>query len=586
MNIHFRFIISTSILWTIYATTITYGNNVTGKTKLPQPNILIMLADDLGWGDVGCYGNSTLKTPNIDRLAKEGALFSHAIAAASICTPSRAALLTGRYPIRTGLTSSGVYRVVPFVASSGGLRPEEITFAKLAQRHNYSTGLMGKWHLGLHCNSAHDYCHHPLNHGFDSFYGMPWTNTRDLGGEEAVVDTRLPHLRKLLMAIMSITAVTVLILRSKKKNHKISMLLFVLCLFGIGAPGFIYFTISNLRILNGIVMRNYTVVEQPVRIEGIHKRFIQEAKDFIRWQHDQQKPFLMVLAFTHSHSALKPTIEFRGKSRHGLYGDIVEELDSGVGQMLNFLDDLNIAQDTFILFTSDQGAHLEEIGIDGSRHGGYNGILRGGKGMGGMEGGIRVPMLVRWPRLVSAGLHIQNAVSLMDVYPTVASMVGAPLPGPIDGEDLLPLIINYKDTQSIRQRFLAHYCGISIHAARWANNDTHVWKAVFATPNWLPNTTTCHFLCSCKDEDVTFHDPPLMYNVAEDPSESHPIYFTDPQYQEAIKIINEQIKNHHQSLTPVENQLTWPKSLWHPWLQPCCSFPLCHCTEEKYKNLI
>ncbi|GAB6027062.1 hypothetical protein CHUAL_013789 [Chamberlinius hualienensis] len=575
-----RFVVFTWVIETVNL--IVNGDQHVGK-KLP--NILIMVADDLGWGDLGCYGNSTLRTPNIDSLAREGALFSHALAAASICTPSRAALLTGRYPIRTGLTTSGLARVVPFVACTGGLRPEEVTFARMAQQQNYSTALIGKWHLGLHCRTPFDFCHHPLNHGFDSFYGLPWSNSRDLGGDEAVIDARLPYLRKSLIGIISISFASLWWIRSKKYSNML-LYLILISFCGIFVPALMHFVVSNLRMLNGVVMRNFTVVEQPVRLEGIQQRFVQEAQDFIRVQHNNNKPFLMLLTFTHSHSALKPTKKFKGQSNHGLYGDIVEELDAAVGQMLHFLDEVGISDETFIVFTSDQGAHLEEVGLDGSRHGGYNGLFRGGKGMGGMEGGIRVPLLMRWPHHVTAGLHVRRTVSLMDIYPTVAELIGSPLTTKVDGQTLVPVVTKTDISQKSEPRFLVHYCGVSIHAARWAENETHVWKAMFATPNWLPNTTTCQFLCSCRNKFVTFHDPPLLYNIAEDETESRPISVDSLEYQNAITIIRDQIDIHEKSITPVENQLVWWKSLWLPWLQPCCNFPFCQCTENKYKGIM
>ncbi|CDQ83320.1 unnamed protein product [Oncorhynchus mykiss] len=144
-----------------------------------RPNFVLMMVDDLGIGDLGCYGNTTLRTPNIDMLAQEGVRLTQHIAAAPLCTPSRAAFLTGRYPIRSGMAGLGRLGVYIISAASGGLPSEEVTFAKMAKQQGYETALIGKWHLGLHCERNDDFCHHPSAHGFDHFYGITLTNLRD-----------------------------------------------------------------------------------------------------------------------------------------------------------------------------------------------------------------------------------------------------------------------------------------------------------------------------------------------------------------------------------------------------------------------
>ncbi|KAJ8252874.1 hypothetical protein GJAV_G00206530 [Gymnothorax javanicus] len=160
-----------------------------------RPNFILMMVDDLGIGDVGCYGNDTIRTPNIDRLAKEGVKLTQHIAAAPLCTPSRAAFLTGRYALRSGLGKNGRVQVILFLGASGGLPQSEITFAKLLQKQGYSTGIVGKWHLGVSCENRNDHCHHPNQHGFDYYYGIPFTNVDDCkpGEGSAILSTYGGH---------------------------------------------------------------------------------------------------------------------------------------------------------------------------------------------------------------------------------------------------------------------------------------------------------------------------------------------------------------------------------------------------------
>ncbi|KAH0624672.1 hypothetical protein JD844_032357 [Phrynosoma platyrhinos] len=311
-----------------------------------KPNIVLMLADDLGIGDIGCYGNNTIKTPNIDQLAMEGVKLTQHIAAASLCTPSRTAFLTGRYPIRSGMASSSTYRALQWNAGSGGLPVNETTFAKILHQQGYITGLVGKWHQGVNCDSVNDYCHHPLNHGFDYFYGMPFTLLKNCQ------DNKPPELDAAFQA--------------------------KLCY------GFV-------KYWNCILMRNYDITEQPMKLERTASLILKEAVSFIR--NNKHRPFLLFISFLHVHTPLFTTERFLGKSRHGIYGDNVEEMD----------------------------------------------WLVGGKGMGGWEGGIRVPGIFRWPEMLPANTVVDEPTSLMDIYPTVIHLAGGVLPQDRDPSEAMPL---------------------------------------------------------------------------------------------------------------------------------------------------
>ncbi|KAK9401908.1 arylsulfatase H-like [Crotalus adamanteus] len=369
-----------------------------------KPNIVILLADDLGIGDLGCYGNTTMRTPNIDQLAKEGIKLTQHVAAAPLCTPSRTAFLTGRYAIRSGMEETIGYRVLQSLASSGGLPPNETTFAKILQRQGYSTGLIGKWHQGMNCE-----------------------------------------------------------------------------------------------------------YQQPMKVERAALLMLKEAISFIKRK--KQGPFLLLVSFLHVHTPLVTTENFIGKSSHGLYGDNVEEMDWMVGQILDTLGKENLKNSTLTYFTSDHGGHLEAW-EENIQQGGWNGIYKGGKAMGGWEGGIRVPGLVRWTGVLPEGKEIAVPTSLMDIFSTLVHLAGETVPQDrvIDGRNLMPLLHGL--VQHSEHEFMFHYCGIYLHAVRWYEKESgNVWKAHYVTPIFQPEGSgACYPIkyCPCSGEGVTHHDPPLL----------------------------------------------------------------------------
>ncbi|XP_064220608.1 steryl-sulfatase isoform X4 [Aotus nancymaae] len=430
-----------------------------------RPNIILVMADDLGIGDPGCYGNKTLRTPNIDRLASEGVKLTQHLAASPLCTPSRAAFMTGRYPVRSGMASQSLPGVFLFTASSGGLPTDEITFAKLLKDQGYSTALIGKWHLGMNCHSKIDFCHHPLHHGFNYFYGISLTNLRDCKpGEGSVFTWGFRKLVFIPLQIIGVTLLTLTALRCLRLLHVplgvFFSLLFLAALILTLFLGFLHY----FRPLNCFVMRNYEIIQQPMSYDNLTQRLTTEAAQFI--QRNTETPFLLVLSYLHVHTALFSSKEFASKSKHGVYGDAVEEMDWSVGHILNLLDELKLANNTLIYFTSDQGAHVEEVSSKGEIHGGSNGIYKGGKA-NNWEGGIRIPGILRWPGVIQAGQKIDEPTSNMDIFPTVAKLAGAPLPEDriIDGHDLMPLLEG--KSQRSDHEFLFHYCNAYLNAVRW-----------------------------------------------------------------------------------------------------------------------
>lgn len=356
-----------------------------------RPNFVLMMVDDLGIGDLGCYRNTTLQTPNIDMLAQEGVRLTQHIAAAPLCTPSRAAFLTGRYPIRSGMAGLGQLGVYIISAASGGLPSEEVTFAKVAKQQGYETALIGKWHLGLNCERNDDFCHHPSAHGFDHFYGITLTNLRDCQpGHGSIFTNVQAHIPFKTLGVV-VATVTLLHARGVLTVQR-KLVLSVVALVGAAAAIFGTF-VATFPYFNCFLMRNREVVEQPYVSENLTQRMTDEAVDFL--ERNSALPFLLFFSFIQVHTAMFASPAFQGTSQHGIYGDAVHEVDWSVGQLMQTLDRLNLRENTLVYLTSDQGAHLEEISVGGEVHRGWNGIYKAGKSTN-WEGGIRVPGLLRW----------------------------------------------------------------------------------------------------------------------------------------------------------------------------------------------
>lgn len=567
-----------------------YATKNAKSYKTSNPNFILIMADDLGIGDLGCYGNKTLRTHNIDKLAKGGVTFTQHIAASPLCTPSRAAFLTGRYPVRSGMAALSNIGVFLFSASSGGLPTEEITFAKLLKQKGYSTALIGKWHLGLNCNSRDDFCHHPLNHGFDYFYGLTMTSLRDCKPGEGSVF--VAGVRAYLATPLQLIGITLI---SLEVLHYIGLLriprgaLRYFFLISTVLFGLLLIFFYTFRYLNCFLMRNDQIIQQPLSYKNLTQRLTEEAVQFIGRNADI--PFLLFLSYLQVHTALYASKDFKGKSKHGLYGDAVEEMDWSVGKILDVLEKWNLNDKTLVYFTSDQGAHVEEVSSTGEVHGGYNGIYKGGKATN-WEGGIRVPGLLRWPGVVQAGVHIDEPTSNMDIFPTVVKLAGIPLPKDriIDGHDLMPLLQG-KILRS-EHEFLFHYCNAYLNAVRWhPGNSESIWKAFFFTPNFDPEGSNgCYnsHVCYCYGRFVTHHNPPLLFDLSRDPGEKNPLTpETEHHFYEILDVIQQAVNNHTKSLHIVSNQLSWGNILWKPWLQLCCSsiFLSCYCDHESEEKL-
>lgn len=441
-----------------------------GNASDSPPNVVIIMADDLGFGDLGAYGNTLIRTPNLDRLAADGVRLTNFYSSHSFCSPSRAGLLTGRYPLRTGINfpiqpaddsigrklarqlgrlsaETGASDMVQAGESAfPGLPPSEVTLAEALKVAGYATGMVGKWHLG---DFFAEPAYHPLRNGFDFFSGFQGSNDEfpyRLWKGDKVVD-------------------------------------------------------ENLGLRQGEVITHLTT----------------EAVDFI--DTNRAKPFFLYLAHKNVHTPLVPSSAFEGKSAAGPYGDSVEELDWSVGQVVAALRQRGLLDRTLIFFTSDNGPwHL-----------GNPGALRGRKGQP-MEGGQRVPLIAHWPGHLPAGTEAHAPAMNFDLYPTIFRLVGLDLPSDrvIDGRDIWPLLSGERKESPHDALFFFNANVVDgARAGRWKY---YRWVNLYTWPVPLDKANT---IAGKLAHDYTYTDPqsghtshllthdPLLFDVAADTNESY-----------------------------------------------------------------
>lgn len=431
------------------------------------PNFIIILTDDQGYGDLGCYGHPTISTPNIDQMAREGQRWTSFYSAANVCTPSRAGLLTGRLPIRSGMTSEK--RWVLFPDSDGGIPQSEVTIAELLKEAGYRTGAIGKWHLG------HLPQYLPTSNGFDSYFGIPYSNDMDRIGE---------------------------------------------------GPGRMIVMNPTVENFNVPLMRNEEIVERPANQHTITRRYTEEAIKFI--SEHKREPFFLYVAHNLPHVPLFVSDDFSGHSARGLYGDVIEEIDWSVGQILEALKREKLDKNTVVVFTSDNGPWVTY-----NEQGGSAGLLFGAKGTS-YEGGQRVPGIFWGPGTVRPGTVSEVGCSL-DLLPTIAAMAGTWMPADrtYDGYDLTPVLTG---TGPSPRKEMLYYHNTRIFAVRKGDYKLHFFSN---NPAGYPHR-------------MVKLDTLRLYNVAHDPSEQWDIAEKHPAI---VAEIQELVERHRATIEPVPSQL-------------------------------
>lgn len=429
-----------------------------GAENSRPPNIVIILADDMGYGDLGCYGAAGQATPHLDRLAAEGNRFTRFYVAQPVCSASRAALMTGCYPNRLGIHGA----LGP--GSKTGLHQDEATLAEILRAKGYATAIFGKWHLG----DAPEFL--PVRQGFDEYLGLPYSNDM------------WPHHPEL----------------SKRPGR--------------GFP--------KLPLIDGgrIVLPEITAAEQA----RLTTWYTDRAVKFIK--QNQGRPFFLYLPHSMPHVPLFVSDKHAGKSRNGIYGDVIEEIDWSVGQVMQALEETGASENTLVLFVSDNGPWTSY-----GTHAGSSGPLREAKGTV-WEGGVRVPGIARWPGKIPPGKVTHEPLMTIDVLPTVAGIAGAALPAkPIDGLDARPVLLGEAGARNPHEAYVFYYGANELQAVmsgEWKLYLPHTYRTLSGRPGGTDGVPVAF--------DHVKLEQPELYNVVEDIGEKSNVAAEHPEIVERL----------------------------------------------------
>lgn len=435
------------------------------ETKQKATNFVVIFIDDMGYGDVGCYGATGWETPNLDKLASEGMRFTNFYSAQPVCSASRAGLMTGCYPNRIGISGA------LFPQDSVGINPDEKTIAEILKEQGYSTGIFGKWHLGHHKKFL------PLQNGFDEYVGLPYSN------DMWPVDVEGNHLPE-----------------------------------GKGRGNY-----PELPLMNGNEPMEYIkTLQDQDRLTTI---YTEKAVDFIN--RNASKPFFMYVPHSMGHIPLGVSDKFRGKSKQGFYGDVMMEIDWSVGEIMKTLDQNGIAENTVVIFTTDNGPWLNF-----GNHAGSAGGLREGKTTS-WEGGQRVPFIIRWPGKTPEGTICNKLACAIDILPSITEIAGGKLSeNKIDGISVTELWKGNKKADP-RQEILFYYGKNNLNAVRKGN-----WKLVLPHSYQSYNTTPGkdgHGGKRIKTDVLS----PELYDMTRDPGEQYNVIDSNPEIVEDLMKVAE-----------------------------------------------
>ncbi|XP_034436973.1 N-acetylgalactosamine-6-sulfatase [Hippoglossus hippoglossus] len=470
--------------------------SLTGETaNVSPPNIIIMLMDDMGWGDLGVLGQPSKETPHLDAMAAQGMLLPNFYTANPLCSPSRASLLTGRLPVRNGFYTTNAHARNAYTPQEivGGISKDEILLPRLLKKKGYVSKIVGKWHLG------HRPQHLPLENGFDEWFGAP--------------------------------------------N----------CHFGPYNSSFR----PNIPVYNNSEMlgRFYEEfeIDRKTGESNLTQIYLQKSLDFILRQAEAGQPFFLYWTPDATHAPVYASRPFLGKSQRGLYGDAVMELDYSVGQILSQLQTLGIDNNTFVFFTSDNGAAL----ISAPHQGGSNGPFLCGK-QTTFEGGMREPAIAWWPGNIKEGTVNFQLANVMDLFTTSLALAGISPPDDrtLDGLDLTPVLLNRSHT--LQNRPIFYYRGDELMAVRLGQYKAHYWTW---TNSWQEFKEGIDF-CPCQNvPGVTTHDQkehtlmPILFHLGRDPGEKFPIRVMNREYEDVLSRISPVVQQHKKSLVPGIPQL-------------------------------
>ena len=513
-------------------------------TQAAKPNFIVFYADDMGYGDLGCYGHPMSDTPHIDKLATEGMKFASIYTSSPVCSPSRAGLLTGRYQTR-----SGVYPGVFGEESKYGLPLNETTFASVLQANGYATGMVGKWHLGV----GKDWEYLPTKHGFDSWTGIPYSHDMPLpktcfydpDGTPGLgcFPTTNPEPMHTTCPVGNLTAKEQRV-ASPSTNETVQVPLF-------SGPA------DAMKI-----------IQQPANLTTLDDTYTDAATGFIKQASASGKPFLLYYAFQHTHHPQYSGIKFFNTTDRGMFGDSIKALDWSLGEVLAVLSDTGHEDNTIVFFAADNGACL----LDQQR-GGSSGLLRCGKGTT-WEGGQRVPGIIKWPGHIKAGTMTREIASTMDMFPTIISIAGLEMPTDrvYDSYDMSSFLFadNAKAAEGDAAR--DHFVYISeavtgpdgLMAIRYKE-----WKAHWRLRG--SHTPPDYFIESCRPGYDEVLVEPILFNLNHDAGEHVPLNASLPMYSNVMNIINQIRTDFLASKDVFGTSLTTAKD---PLAQPC-SQPNC-----------